>query len=63
MFESEEQFGAVLEQQLHIRTGEVDGDLWIFHFRVRILGRFHLEAQFKAGVGENRLEKLLQLGT
>jgi len=40
----------------------VDRYFGVLHFGMRILGRLQLIAEIEAGVGENRLEKLLQLG-
>lgn len=61
MFERQQQFGAIFQQQIHVATRKGNRHLGILHFRMRILKRAQIVGKLKASVIQQRVQKLVQL--
>ena len=62
MFESQQQFAAIGQQEFHILAREIDRNIRILDFRMRIFGRAQLIRERQARVSEQRVQKLIEPG-
>lgn len=56
-FQSEQKLGAVAQQQIHIRTPELDENIGVLKIRVAVIARLNRESQMKPGVPDNPAKK------